>query len=493
MFRTRSLRTVVSWIMLLLMVGFVGPARSLAVTEIIGDVDGFGFALPLAPPAEGPNSAPDVTSDGSPDVDQNQNGLLEPGDYLPDLDNDGSVHVTRNDEFDNRSASELAAVNGAQWTDVALETGNGPGRADGALFTFDFSVPAFGEIGYEQDHFVNIIAGDLDTGTLQAFIDGTTVPLQDVGTEDGLITLTNAAVAWADMLDGQIVVELNTPSEPYVAVDYVLLDLQVSEAPQLATTPNDEGELDFSLVRVGGSADRTLAVANAGGQGSQLTGQAGGPAGPSFTGPAEDPNFSLGQGEQTEFTYAFTPAGRGGVGDSVTVASNDPTDPNGHAVTFIGQGVGPEAAFAFHGSDVPPGSVLNLGTTDLVAPVSASFTIRNDSADPDDGDSGLTDLTILSWEITGADADLFDLAGLAGGEVIGQGGQLDLTLWFTPDGSDGIFPDATLTLVTDQGVLLGQVGEDFRFDLAAEAVPEPASLAVLSLGLGGLLVRRRRR
>jgi len=104
-----------------------------AITLLIGDVDGFGFASP--------NSYQNAQG-GLPDT--NGNGIIEPDEYLPDLDGNGHVHVGGHDEFDNRSVLEVASTQGAQWTDVSLERNYGSfGRhpADDVELTFDFTVP----------------------------------------------------------------------------------------------------------------------------------------------------------------------------------------------------------------------------------------------------------------------------------------------------------------------------------------------------------------
>ncbi len=200
-----------------------------AVTITIGDVDGFGFV--------NPNSWENAQG-GSPDT--NGNGIIEDGEFLPDLDDDGHVWVTGSDEFDNRSAAEIAATDGAQWTDVSLENyfdHNGAGTfglhpADDALFTFTFTAPTLGDSDYGVDHFINLIFGDYDVSPASILVDGVNVALttQPPG-QDGLVQLAYATVAWADMLDGEVIIDLYAPSEPYVAIDYAYLHTEATAAP----------------------------------------------------------------------------------------------------------------------------------------------------------------------------------------------------------------------------------------------------------------------
>jgi hypothetical protein len=195
-----------------------------AVTQLIGDIDGFGFApagLVRATPA--PHNQP---------ADTDGDGIIEPGEFLPDLNQDGAVAAGSQDTFDHRSAAEAAATNGAQWTDRSIE---GAGSADGATFTFTFTVPTLGANDFGVDHFVNFVFGDYDITPASILVDGTVVPLTlQGGGGDGSVQMASAVVPWAMMTDGQVVVTVNAPNEPYLAFDYVLLSTD-----QIADTDRD--------------------------------------------------------------------------------------------------------------------------------------------------------------------------------------------------------------------------------------------------------------
>jgi hypothetical protein len=209
------------------LLGIISSAS--AVTMMIGDFDGFGFS-----PTTGLLSA----QGGDADVDGD--GIIEFGEFLPDLNENGSVATGSNDDFDLRSASELSDTNGAQFTDVALSTSNSlrPGLADDATFIFDFTVPSIGDADYGVDHFINFVFGDYDVSPMTADVEGTTVPFTlQAGDEDGLVKFAFASVSWADMLDGQVIIDIIAPNEPYVAFDYALLDTSSigSEVPEPIT------------------------------------------------------------------------------------------------------------------------------------------------------------------------------------------------------------------------------------------------------------------
>jgi len=195
-----------------------------AVTQLIGDIDGFGFApagLVRATPA--PHDQP---------ADTDGDGLIEAGEFLPDLNQDGAVAFGSQDTFDHRSAAEAAATSGAQWTDRSIE---GAGAADGATFTFTFTVPTLGANDFGVDHFINFVFADYDVTPASITVDGTVVPLTlQNGGGDGAVQMASAVVPWAMMTDGQVVVAVNAPNEPYLAIDYVLLSTD-----QIADTDRD--------------------------------------------------------------------------------------------------------------------------------------------------------------------------------------------------------------------------------------------------------------
>ncbi len=210
--------------------------ESYAVTIYVGDVDGFGYG----------DAASYFDNDGTA-PDRNGNGVLDSGDALPDLNGDGIVATGSSDDFDYRSASELAdgpSGIGLYYTDVALSNSNEssfPGQnqiAHGVQFKFTFAVPTIGDSDYEQNHFVNLVYGDYDVDPMTAIVEGDAVTLLDNrdGDRDGYIWRAYALIAWADMLDGEVIIEIDAPNEPYVAFDYALLDTTpISTIPEPTT------------------------------------------------------------------------------------------------------------------------------------------------------------------------------------------------------------------------------------------------------------------
>ncbi|MBE9528235.1 MAG: PEP-CTERM sorting domain-containing protein [Proteobacteria bacterium] len=210
-------QTIISVFMFGLVVLLSGRAE--AVTMMIGDADGFGFTS-----TAGLLAASGVAADTDGD------GILEAGEYLPDLNGDGNVATHSGDDFNYQSVAEAAATDGAEWTDISLSTSLqafniGPGLADDAQFTFDFTVPASGDVDYGVDHYINFVFGDYDVIPMTALVDGVEIGFTvQSGGDDGLVKVAYAVVSWADMLDGQVVIDIVAPNEPYVAFDYALLD-----------------------------------------------------------------------------------------------------------------------------------------------------------------------------------------------------------------------------------------------------------------------------
>lgn len=192
-----------------------GSRRASPVRRLVGDIDGFGIT-----PTTGLVRATPAPHNQPADVDGDD--IIEPGEFLPDWDQDGRTAVGSGDDFDRRSPAELAATDGAQWTDHSITPA---GAAHGATFTFNFPVPAPGDADYGVDHFINFVFGDYDVSPASIVVDGVTVPLAlSGGGQDGLVQKAFAPVPWASMTDGQVVIRIVAPNEPYLAFDYALLD-----------------------------------------------------------------------------------------------------------------------------------------------------------------------------------------------------------------------------------------------------------------------------
>ena len=194
----------------LLLLNLPRPAQ--AVTSLVGDPDGFGIS-----PTTGL-----VAANGGP-ADSDGDGIIEDGEYLPDWNQNGNVAIGSNDYFDFRSSDEISATDGAQWTDYSVEGG---GVADGAQFHFQFPVPSSAAGDHGTNHFINFVFGDYDVNPTSIDIDGTTVTLTtQTSGQDGLVQAAFAEVPWAEMEDGEVIITVHAPNEPYLTFDYALLDL----------------------------------------------------------------------------------------------------------------------------------------------------------------------------------------------------------------------------------------------------------------------------
>ena len=77
-------------------------------------------------------------------------------------------------------------------------------------------------------------------------------------------------------------------------------------------------------------------------------------------------------------------------------------------------------------------SSTDFGSVELGRTAIQGFTIGNATLDPNGGNHTLTDLTLLSYKFTGANAADFSLSGFTPGEVLGKGITDDFTLAFNP-------------------------------------------------------------
>ncbi len=226
----------------------------------IGDIDGFGFSPTrgLARPVLGVGPGP---------ADTNDNGTLEPEEYLPDLNADGGVWYRGEDNFDNRSSAERAdtghachgclavgsATAGSRWTDLALSPTatagdwpdlNGPAMPNSAAFVFDFTV-ARGDITPGGAIFFNLVFGDYDIDpavVLVRFANAPArvlrIPNQQIRGVDGLIQVRTASLTFNEVFSanadgnwhGRAIVIFDAPADPFTAFDYVELSLAAEVA-----------------------------------------------------------------------------------------------------------------------------------------------------------------------------------------------------------------------------------------------------------------------
>ena len=217
----------------------------------IGDADGFGFTdlARLVRAWPGPGTLP-ADSDGD--------GHLGENEFLPDLNRDGGVAVFSHDNFDNRSADEIAdrghscvgclsigdRTRGSIWTDLSLSASappanwpdaDGPPPPNNAVFVFDFTAARDG-IHEHSQLFFNLVFGDYDIDPSLIgvqFRNGTvrTLALANQGPLDGLIqgrsTVLEFDEVFAEDEDGNwaglLTVVFFAPNDPYTAFDYVEL------------------------------------------------------------------------------------------------------------------------------------------------------------------------------------------------------------------------------------------------------------------------------
>lgn len=257
-----------------ILIVFTTPAFAAPFTAIrIGDVDGFGY---------GNGSGFNAANGGAANV--GAGGVLGAetlpviGDYLPDLNGDGTVQINRGDDFDNRSAAEIAgsslsgsgftnvATSGSQFTDISLSQSYDASQAANNVFDantglygaggpfptppsptlpnqpgflFDFFVAAT-DIAAGTPVFFNMLFGDYDVVPAQirftradssTFFSAVT-PQNSAAGQDGLIQSAFATLAFGDVFtaalggwDGYLQVDFLAPNEPYTAFDFVELSI----------------------------------------------------------------------------------------------------------------------------------------------------------------------------------------------------------------------------------------------------------------------------
>lgn len=244
----------------------------------IGDIDGFGY-----------NNAPGFRKASGGPANIGGPGVLTNGDFLPDINRDGAVATGRGDEFDFRTAGELANTStsgvgvassagtvGSKFTDISLARtyddrsaanrilvgGNpndglvfGPGGAfpmppsdtlpNQPGFVFNFTVNKADYVDTAAPIFFNLIFGDYDVTPASLRITRANNSTQTINlltqgnNQDGLIQAATAFLTFADVFsdggstwNGYLKIDFLAPNEPYTAFDYVELSTRQLVVPE---------------------------------------------------------------------------------------------------------------------------------------------------------------------------------------------------------------------------------------------------------------------
>jgi hypothetical protein len=285
------------------------------------------------------------------------------------------------------------------------------------------------------------------------------------------------------------------------------------------------------FARVGGTtATASVTVANIGdgnlsglGAASNLNGSISAPVGANWSpgSPNTPTTFSIADSTSSPsttsnaFTFTYSSQAARGTSSAATVTiglTNGSSDSTNSAQTvtptLIGNTVGPQYQSFHTGNDTPVAnaattttSTISWGTVSKAGSFQEMLQIANLTPDSDGGNALLTDLSIESFSITGADPTDFTLAGVnspTGGftpTVLTKGDSEFVFLDFDASGVPAS-DSALLTFQTDDDTTFGGLGNTYSYDLTANAiskVPEPSSVLLLSIGFGGLFFVRRRK
>ncbi|MDQ1300491.1 MAG: hypothetical protein QG637_409, partial [Chloroflexota bacterium] len=262
-----------------------------------------------------------------------------------------------------------------------------------------------------------------------------------------------------------------------------------------------------TLVRIGTTGIASVSITNVGDGNksglpasvSNLNGTYTQTLGAGFTAAAPSA-ISLADGGSTTIGFSYNATTRTTSSSSATISfANGKSDGSNASQTLtanaVATGVGPTYASSFAGSNVTPvannptGSNLSFGTVDVGYWQSFYLTLANITTDSNGGNDALTDLTIESFNFTGANAANFKVASGTG--IIHKGSSILVPIQVFSTTNTALV--STLTILTDQSAALGGIGDTFTYQLTAVAAPEPATLAVVGAGLAALAYARRKR
>lgn len=276
----------------------------------------------------------------------------------------------------------------------------------------------------------------------------------------------------------------------------------------------------FGAVRIGTTATiAAITVSNAGDgdlasntlSTAQLRGSIGAASSSVFTGGGG--TFSLNDSHYTgagtatttaAFSYTYAPTSHTTADSATVVASftNGSSAGTNAAQTLTetlsGQGVGPEfqskVGTSTYSNSTAVGHVtvsagtISTGAYKTGTTTSLKVTLSNISTDA--GSASLTDLTLESFVLSGANAADFSVVGFTTNTVLAETQSVTVTLDFSGP-TVGSY-NADLEFTTDEGAALGGSGAVFSYALAA-SVPEPATIITFGMGLAGMAWSRRRR
>jgi PEP-CTERM motif len=288
-------------------------------------------------------------------------------------------------------------------------------------------------------------------------------------------------------------------------------------APVQATTVSAFGAVrigttaTIAAITVSNKGDGDLALGGSTLSAAQLQGSLGAPSSSVFSGSTH--TFSLndthysGTGTATTsaaYTYTYAPTAHTTADSATVVAAFTNGSSAGTnaaqtvSLTLSGSGVGPEYESKINGTTYTNSTAIGHGTLaagtismgayKTGATSSLTLTLSNISTDA--GSASLTDLTLESFSLSGADASDFSVVGFTTNTTVAEAGSVTVTLDFSGPTIGNYTAD--LNFSTDQGAALGGAGAVFSYALSA-AVPEPATIVTLGAGLVGLAFTRRRR